>query len=96
MKTTLTRNSTSEKTLVSDNHTDELVFISRQDVSPVIDQAKRLAEKPMDKDFKPVAIIPDVIVEQMMRDGSWNDPAAIKRWLNDPANKCFRVTEGRV
>jgi hypothetical protein len=46
--------------------------------------------------MKPVAEIPLVIVEQMMRDGSWNDPAAVKRWLNDPQNDCFRIWRGRV
>jgi hypothetical protein len=96
MKTVITRTDTVEKAIVSDNLSDELVFVTQQDVAPVIEQAKRLAEQPMDKDFKPVAVIPDVIVEKMMREGSWNDPAALKRWLNDPQNKCFRVSPGRV
>lgn len=96
MKTTLTKTTTREKALHSDATSDDLVFVSKQNVRPVIDEAKQLAEKPMDKDFKPVAVIPDIIVEQMMRDGSWGDPAAMKRWLNDPQNKCFRVWGGRV
>jgi hypothetical protein len=32
----------------------------------------------------------------MFRDGSFKDRKALKRWLNDSANKCFRVWEGRV
>jgi hypothetical protein len=53
-------------------------------------------QAPIPSELKPVAEIPMVIVEQMMRDGSWNDPAAVKRWLNDPQNSCFRIWRGRV
>ena len=96
MKTIFSKTQTSEKALISESQTDELYVYSKQDVAPVIEQAKSLAEKPMDKEFRPVAVIPEIFVEQMMRDGSWHDPAAIKRWLNDPQNKCFRVWGGRV
>lgn len=78
-----------------DDH-QRMVITTTQDLDPVFKQVELLKEKPMDPEFKPVAVIPDVIVEKMMRDGSWNDPAAIKRWLNDPQNDCFRVWRGRV
>jgi hypothetical protein len=96
LKTLMSDNGITQKSILSDNLTDELVFMTKQDVSPVIDEAKRLAEGPISKDFKPVAVIPDVIVEKMMREGSWNDPAAMKKWLNDPQNNCFRIWKGRV
>jgi len=40
--------------------------------------------------------IPEVVWERMARDGATNDEAAIKRWLNDPQNACFRVWKGKV
>jgi len=43
-----------------------------------------------------VARIPLIVVEQMMRDGVWNDPERMKAWLNDPANAAFRTTKGKV
>jgi len=96
MKTVITQSDTTEKSILSDNLGDELVFVTKQDVAPVIEEAKRLAEGPISKDFKPVAVIPDVIVEKMMREGSFNDPAALKKWINDPQNDVFRIWRGRV
>ena len=50
-----------------------------------------------DSQFKHrVARIPLIVVEQMMRDGVWNDPERMKAWLNDPANAAFRTTKGNV
>lgn len=40
--------------------------------------------------------IPRAVAERMMRDGSFADEAATKRWLNDPQNACFRVWKGKV
>lgn len=85
------------KTIVSDESDPErLVFVSEQDLEATFKSVAAKREQTMSSDFKPVAEIPGVIVEQMMRDGSWNDPAAVKRWLNDPQNKCFRIWQGRV
>lgn len=36
------------------------------------------------------------VVGQWMRDGSLDDEANVRRWLNDPANRDFRVWEGRL
>lgn len=71
-------------------------FVTEQDVSATIEHVKMRREQAMDKDMKPVAEIPGVIVEQMMRDGTWGDPEALKRWMNDPQNECFRIWKGRV
>jgi hypothetical protein len=85
------------KTVVTDGvDSDSLVFVSEQDLEATFKSVAFKREQAISKDFKPVAEIPGVIVEQMMRDGSWNDPAAIKRWLNDPQNDCFRIWRGRV
>jgi hypothetical protein len=85
------------KTIVSDGGDHErLVFVSEQDLEATFKSVAMQREQAMSSDFKPVAEIPGVIVEQMMRDGSWNDPAAVRRWLNDPQNDCFRIWRGRV
>ena len=47
-------------------------------------------------DGKRVASVPLVVAEDLMRKGIWNDPKALKRWLNDPDNRAFRVRGGRV
>ena len=98
IKTTLGQTADYETSIVSDaSDPDRLVFVTEQDVSPVLEHvAMRREVGGFDKDMKPVAEIPMVVVQQMMRDGSWNDPAAIKRWLNDPQNSCFRIWQGRV
>lgn len=96
MKTLLRSDETTERSILSDNLGDELVFVTKQNVAPVIEEAKKLAQGPISKDFKPVAVIPDVIVEKMMREGSFNDPDALKKWINDPQNDCFRIWRGRV
>jgi hypothetical protein len=98
MKTVLESTATTAKALVSDAHDDgRVVHVSQQEVAPIIDFARaRQDHGKWDSEMKPVAEIPMVIVEQMMRDGSWNDPAAVKRWLNDPQNDCFRIWRGRV
>lgn len=98
MKTLLDKNEQTAKYLVTDAHEENrLVHVTEQDVSPVIEFAKAHQEYgKWDSELKPVAEVPMVIVEQMMRDGSWGDPAAMKRWLNDPQNDCFRIWRGRV
>jgi hypothetical protein len=84
------------KTVVSDASDDRLTFVTHQDLEPTFKSVAAMRERPMDKEFRPVAEIPAAIVERMMRDGSWNDPAAIRRWVNDPSNDCFRIWRGRV
>jgi hypothetical protein len=85
------------KSVVSDHSDpDRLTFLSEQDLDATFKSIEFKRGQAMDKDMRPVAEIPGIIVEQMMRDGSWNDPAAIKRWINDPANACFRIWQGRI
>lgn len=98
MKTLLKNESDIRQTLVTDNSDDNrLTFVTEQDIDPILRSvAMRKETENLQGDFRPVAEIPAVVVEQMMREGSWNDPAALKKWLNDPQNKCFRIWEGKV
>jgi len=47
-------------------------------------------------DGKCVASIPIVIWMELQRQGITEDPAAMRRWLNDPDNRAFRLLPGRV
>lgn len=69
---------------------------SRQDCSHIIKAASILADEPPGKDFRHVGFIPETVMDQWMRDGSFNDPNVLKRWLNDPQNAPFRTWKGRV
>jgi hypothetical protein len=96
------------KTLHTDAHDDSrMVEVMHENVSPLIELARSAAiarrmshtnQGSLEKNFgaKFVGVMPDFQVEKMMRDGSWNDPKALKRWLNDPQNRDFRVWQGRV
>lgn len=73
------------------------IEVTEQNLEPLLEAVKREREtREQDPEMKLAALIPMAVVEQMMRDGSWNDEAAIKRWLNDPANDCFRVWRGKL
>lgn len=75
---------------------------TQQDLEPVIAEAAALRDfhahigHRKSRNMIPVAEIPLMIYEQAMREGWANDEAAWKRWLNDPQNRLFRITEGRV
>ena len=43
-----------------------------------------------------VAEVPLFVYEQAVQEGWVDDQAAWRRWLNDPANACFRTWKGRV
>jgi hypothetical protein len=71
-------------------------IVTRQDCEGVVGMAKAIAELPHDKNFKPVAVIPQEVLNQAMLEGWFHDKARWKRWANDPDNRAFRITEGRV
>ncbi len=76
---------------------DSVFEVTVQDLNPLLQHVKAMRETHVqDKEMKLAGFIPTEIVERMMRDGSFNDPAAIKRWLNDPQNECFRVWKGKL
>jgi hypothetical protein len=69
---------------------------TRQDVEPILGAARILAEEPPGKDFRHAALIPEAVMNQAFIDGWFHDPAAWKRWANDPANEGFRTWKGRL
>jgi hypothetical protein len=69
---------------------------TRQDVEPILDAAKVLADEAPGKDFRHAAFIPDVVLDRAFREGWFHDAAAWKRWANDPANRGYRTWPGRL
>lgn len=75
---------------------DKLILHSEQALDPVLQEVALLKEQKQDSEMRVAAVIPEAVAERMMQEGSFNDPAALRRWLNDPQNDCFRVWRGRV
>jgi len=69
---------------------------TRQDCEPIVEFCKAMKEKPVNPTYRHVAEIPMSVIGQWMREGSLDDVVNVKRWINDPANRDFRVHEGRV
>lgn len=94
------RNSRVTSTIHADtDRPDEFTLQTTENLDPIIQfcQHQRENLRPQgQRDMVPVAEIPLSVVEKMMADGSWDDENALKRWLNDPDNRCFRIWEGKV
>ena len=73
------------------------IFHTTQDVSPVIEHCKNIAEnvKP-GKDLRHVAEVPLVVYQRACREGWANDMNAWKRCLNNSDNKVFRTWQGKL
>lgn len=91
-----------KRAVVTDNHSSEITFHTQQDVAPVIDLAEAMREANAhighrkSRNMIPVAEIPMMVYEQAAREGWLHDQKKWKAWLNDPQNKCFRITDGRA
>lgn len=77
------------------SHTeDKLLVKSSQDDSEIL-QINRENQKWNDKrvgsGFKHVAFIPNVIIEELIRKGIWQDTKALKKWLNNSSHAAFRT-----
>lgn len=86
--------------VVSDasDHGQRATVVTQQNVDPILRHVRAMKENDanMKRELRPVAEVPMAIVERAMIEGWYNDPAAWKKWLNDPDNKAFRIWEGRV
>jgi hypothetical protein len=84
---------------------DRIFVHSSQDVSEIVKRNKRefndscirLNSKFERGDkWRKVASIPNIIVDQLMRTGQWDDKAYMKKWFNDADNKAFRCSGGVI
>lgn len=75
---------------------DDLIIETRQDFTGVLEHVKELREGPIGKEWRLAAEVPMIFFHKWSQDGSLHDKAKIRRWLDDPANKPFRVWGGRM
>lgn len=82
--------------------TESFTIETVQEVTDLIDTNKRCFNtdhhtgRKWQGDMHRVASIPLSIYFQLKEQGIVDDPARMKQWLNDPANRAFRTKEGRV
>lgn len=83
-----------------DEETGESTIETVQDVTAIgeLNKAKYDAHTSLDRwgDGKIVASIPMSVYAKMLREGKTNDQAYMRRWLNDPENRMYRVRPGKV
>jgi len=87
-------------------HDGSIINVSTQDDSElkhIVDGNEKLKFATRNNTYKGdsqfshrVARIPLIVVEQMMRDGVWNNQERMREWLNNPENAPFRTTKGKV
>lgn len=64
---------------------------TRQDVTPIVEAAKILADEPPRKEdgWRFIGCIPDAVWNQAVAEGWIGDKARWRRWMKDPANRAF-------
>ena len=75
-----------------------MVVKKTQDISPILENNKNLRNSfdGYRGEFHMAASIPNQIVEELMKEGIWQDKKRLKAWLNDPDNRAFRTSTGKV
>jgi hypothetical protein len=88
-----------------DHAEDNFIIEEKVDVQPHIDYTKELfkyARSDWKGDWHHVASIPAIFVKELTKKGVLGpggrilDKAALKKWVNDPDNRAFRVKPGQV
>ena len=88
-----------------DDIDNKLVVESIQDTAPILESnkferkefdAKFNSDQKYNRGFTKVATIPNIIFDKLMRDVTWYDKEAMKKWLNEPDNKSFRTGGGWI
>lgn len=83
------------------HHGEKNIIHTVQDAQPITDANVRQfnlhdERAPWRDGMNHVARIPDVVVAQLQRDGIWDDPKALLRWLDQPENRLFRTRPGKL
>lgn len=77
---------------------DSFVIQSQQDITPLLELNLALRNDAPERwgEWTRVASLPAVIVAQLKKDGILDDPARLRKWLNDSDNRPFRTRGGVV
>ena len=81
---------------------EKLIIHERENVQPILDQAKRLREENhqvgarvgSQNHLRHVAEVPMSVYNRSIRE-KWGKKEW-RQWANDPDNACLRVTQGRI
>ena len=88
-----------------DNIDGKLIVESSQDTAPILESnrfernefdVKHKSGMKYNRGFTKVATIPNIVIDKLMRDGTWYDKKAMKKWLNDSDNRAFRTGGGWI
>lgn len=82
-----------------DEQKDKLIIRDLEDVDPVLkmNRIERNAEhgKPFG-DWKKIACIPGIVVNQLIKEGIFYDQKRLRKWLNKSEFKNLRTKEGHI
>lgn len=81
-----------------DEETGDITLEEHAEVGTLLEVNKALANdrSGFKGEFHHVAHIPQIIVQQLMREGIWDDEERLKAWLNDRDNRAFRTLHGKL
>jgi hypothetical protein len=72
---------------------------TRYDTAPLLHETRIDRDLGLGADrkatFRKIANIPEHVMDQAFREGWFHDPAAWKKWVNNPDNRAFKIFEGR-
>lgn len=93
-------NSVVRRFITDDMEPDKLYQVVSENNAPTLEYVRKMRDYHdavgHAREMRHTAEVPVIVVEQMLRDGSFHDKRAWKKWLNDPDNAAFRVWKGRV
>lgn len=83
------------------NERHEVTGVERiQDVAPILDYAQCMRSNAdylnNNKEFQSVGVIPIPLAEELFKEGRWDDPVAMDKWLNDSDFSKLRTGGGRL
>lgn len=83
-----------------DDATDKVTIETVQTLDAILEQnlRRRNNQTSLDRwgDGKIVASIPAIVHAELLASGKYRDQAYMRRWLNDPDNKKYRIFQGKV
>jgi hypothetical protein len=91
---------TRTRRLLAADHSESgvVLAVSEQAIGDRLDLNKALYTDPASGwgEGRRVASIPNLVWEELVRNGTAQDNKKLKAWLNDPDNRAFRTRPGKV